>query len=103
MNVEPNVVITELIVDVDNFYHHIDNSNINIEQQVQKLAQSLQHFNVPLYTLTNSNEEKAADDFHIIHMDLAKNYTGLTVFFHRLVLAFRFLQAHPEKIGRAHV
>lgn len=96
MNVEPNVVITEFIVDVDNFYHHIDNSNINIEQQVQKLAQSLKHFNVPLYTLTNSNEEKDAVDFHIIHMDLAKNYTGLTVFFHRLVLAFRFLQAHPE-------
>lgn len=96
MNVEPNVVITEFIVNVDNYYHIIDNSNVNVAEKVQKLAQSLGRFKVPLYTLTNSDEEKDEDGFHIIHMDLAKEYTGLTVFFHRLILAFKFLQAHPE-------
>lgn len=96
MKVEPNVVITEFIINVDNYYHIIDNSNVNIEQKVQRLAQSLSRFKVPLYTLTNSDEEKDEDGLHIIHMDLTKEYTGLTVFFHRLILAFQFLQAHPE-------
>lgn len=97
MQVEPNVVITEFIINMDNVYHNFDNTNLDVAKQVSEQTESLAKFNVPFYVLTNSPDQVKDDgNFHIVNVDLFQHYPGLTIFFHRLLMAFDFLQAHPE-------
>ncbi len=41
MKVEPNVVITEFIVNMDNIFHLYENQNVNIAEEVQEQTASL--------------------------------------------------------------
>lgn len=53
MKVEPNVVISEFIVNMTDDLYHKDNSKIDISEKVKKQADSLANFKVPYYVLTN--------------------------------------------------
>lgn len=97
MQVEPNVVITEFITNMDNVYHDYDNINIDIATHVQEQAASLAEHGVPFYVLTNDSKQVTdKGDFHIPHVDLFDHYPDLSIFFYRLLMAYDFLQDHPE-------
>lgn len=97
MKVEPNVVISEFIVNMTDDLYHKDNSKVDVAEKVKKQAQSLTHFHVPYYVLTNGqNQEKAEDGLTITHIDLFEHYPNLTLYFYRILMAFDFLKAHPE-------
>ena len=40
MQVEPNVVITEFIINMDNVYHDYDNTNLDVSERVKEQAQA---------------------------------------------------------------
>lgn len=97
MKVEPNVVISEFIVNMTDDLYHKDNSKVDVAEKVKKQAQSLTNFHVPYYVLTNGqNQEKAEDGLTITHIDLFEHYPNLTLYFYRILMAFDFLKAHPE-------
>lgn len=97
MQIEPSVVITEFITNMDNIYHNYDNTNINVAEHVRKQAASLAEHNVPFYVLTDNPEQVVdKDDFHVIHVELFNHYSGISIFFYRLLMAYDFLQDHPE-------
>ncbi|WP_323052094.1 hypothetical protein [Pediococcus acidilactici] len=97
MQVEPNVVITEFIINMDNVYHDYDNTNLDVSERVKEQAQSLDEHDVPFYVLTNSPDQVVdKDKFHIVNIELFQHYSGISIFFYRLLMAYDFLQAHPE-------
>ena len=96
MKVEPNVVITEFIVNMDNIFHLYENQNVNIAEEVQEQTASLARYGVPFYVLTNSSEGGDEDNLHIVNMKLFEHYPNLTLYFYRFLMAYDFLQAHPE-------
>ncbi|KAF0425794.1 hypothetical protein GBO86_03320 [Pediococcus acidilactici] len=96
MKVEPNVVITEFIVNMDNIFRLYENHNVDVAEQVQDQAASLARFKVPFYVLTNGPDAKDDGDLHVVHLDLFNYYPKLTLYFYRFLMAYDFLQAHPE-------
>lgn len=96
MKVEPNVVITEFIVNMDNIFHLYENQNVNIAEEVQEQTASLARYGVPFYVLTNSSEGGDEDNLHIVNMKLFEHYPNLTLYFYRFLMTYDFLQAHPE-------
>ncbi|KAF0424903.1 hypothetical protein GBO86_08125 [Pediococcus acidilactici] len=97
MKVEPNVVISEFIVNMDEILYHKDNSKIDIAEKVKKQTDSLAHFKVPYYVLTNGpSRDDVGDGVTITHLDLFEHYPNLTLYFYRILMAFDFLKAHPE-------
>ncbi|MBW9300540.1 hypothetical protein [Pediococcus acidilactici] len=99
MKVEPNVVISEFITNMDDLLHHEDTHNVNIPSKVAPQKKSLERFNVPYYVLTNEPNQETIDNLHIVNVDLQKIYERfphLTLYFYRIFMAFYFLQDHPE-------
>lgn len=97
MKVEPNVVISEFIVNMVDELHGADNSNVDVAEKVKEQADSLADFKVPYYVLTNGPGREHVDDgLTIVHLDLFEHFPNLTLYFQRLLLAFDFLKAHPE-------
>ncbi|KAF0370617.1 hypothetical protein JIO05_08420 [Pediococcus acidilactici] len=99
MKVEPNIVISEFITKMEDVLYHKDNSNVDILSKVAQQADSLKHFQVPYYVLTNEPSQKRIDNLNITNVDLKKiyqNYPDMTLYFCRIFMAFYFLQAHPE-------
>ena len=96
MKVEKNVVISEFIVNMYDPHYGQDNSNVDIPERTRTQAESLTRFRVPYYVLTNAEGQEAETGAHIIHMDLFNHYPDLTLYFHRILMAFEFLQKHPE-------
>ncbi|KAF0425847.1 hypothetical protein GBO86_03620 [Pediococcus acidilactici] len=96
MKVESNVVITEFIINMDNFFHLYDNHDVDVAEQVQDQATSLAQFDVPFYVLTNSPDPKDSGNLHIVNMKLFEHYPDLTLYFYRFLMAYEFLLAHPE-------
>lgn len=95
MQVEPNIVISEFIVGMNDDLYHQDNSNVNIVEKARKQAESLARFEVPYYVLTNGSAQAGEGNLHIEHVELFE-YPRLTLYFYRILMAFDFLQAHPE-------
>lgn len=97
VQVEPDVVITEFITNMDNIYHDYDNTNIDIAAHVKEQATSLAEHDVPFYVLTDDPQQVAdKGSFHITHIDSFNHYPDLSIFFYRLLMAYDFLQDHPE-------
>lgn len=96
MKVESNVVITEFIINMDNFFHLYDNYDVDVAEQVQDQAASLAQFDVPFYVLTNSSDTQDNGNLHIVNMKLFEHYPDLTLYFYRFLMAYEFLLAHPE-------
>lgn len=97
VQVEPDVVITEFITNMDNIYHDYDNTNIDIAAHVKEQATSLAEHDVPFYVLTDDPQQVVdKGSFHITHIDSFKHYPDLSIFFYRLLMAYDFLQDHPE-------
>lgn len=97
MKVEPNVVISEFIVNMTDDLYHKDNSKIDISEKVKKQADSLANFKVPYYVLTNGpGQENLEKGLTITHVDLFEHYPDLTLYFYRILMAFDFLKDHPE-------
>lgn len=99
MKVEPNIVISEFITNMDDLLHQEDTHNVDISEKVVEQNQSLKRFNVPYYVLTNEASQEPIDNLHIVNVDLQKIYErfpDLTVYFYRVFMAFYFLQDHPE-------
>lgn len=97
MKVEPNVVISEFIVNMTDDLYHKDNSKIDISEKVKKQADSLANFKVPYYVLTNGqSQENLEKGLTITHVDLFEHYPDLTLYFYRILMAFDFLKDHPK-------
>lgn len=99
MKVEPNIVISEFITNMNDLLHQEDTHNVDISEKVVEQNQSLKRFNVPYYVLTNEASQEPIDNLHIVNVDLQKIYDrfpDLTVYFYRVFMAFYFLQDHPE-------
>ena len=90
MKVEPNVVITEFIVNMDNIFHLYENQNVNIAEEVQEQTASLARYGVPFYVLTNSSEGGDEDNLHIVNMKLFEHYPNLTLYFYRFLMRTTF-------------
>lgn len=97
MKVEPNVVISEFIVNMVDDLHQKDNSKVDVAEKVKEQAESLAHFQVPYYVITNGpGRDNIGDGLTIVHHDLFEHYPNLTLYFHRILMAFDFLKSHPE-------
>lgn len=96
MKVEKNIVISEFIVNMYDPHYGQDNSHVDIPAKTKTQAESLSQFHVPYYVLTNSESQESDTGAHIVHMDLFSHYPNLTLYFHRILMAFEFLQKHPE-------
>lgn len=99
MKVEPNIVLSVFITNMEDINHHEDTTNVDISSKVATQAQSLKHHKVPYYLLTNEPSQEKNENLSIVHVNLDKifhNYSDLTVYFFRIFMAFKFLQAHPE-------
>jgi hypothetical protein len=49
MKVEPNIVISEFITNMNDLLHQEDTHNVDISEKVVEQNQSLKRFNVPYY------------------------------------------------------
>lgn len=96
MQVEKNVVISEFIVNMEDVLYHRDNTDVNIAEKVAEQTASLAHYGVAHYVLTNAANQQDSDNLHIVQTDLFEHYPKLTLYFYRILMAFDFLQAHPE-------
>ncbi|WP_426422789.1 hypothetical protein [Pediococcus acidilactici] len=96
MKVEPNVVISEFIVNMKDPFKNADNNNVNISKAVANQAKSLAEHYVPFYVLTNANSQEGLAGAHIVHHDLFNHFPNLSLYFHRILMAYEFLQSHPE-------
>lgn len=96
MKVEPNVVISEFIIDMEDSFKHADNQNVDVSQAVATQAKSLADHHVPYYVLTNADSQEGPEGTHIVHHDLFNHFPHLSLYFHRILMAYEFLQAHPE-------
>ncbi|MEE6657911.1 hypothetical protein RAO19_06660 [Pediococcus acidilactici] len=97
MKVEPNVVISEFIVNMADDLHKEDNSKVDVAEKVKEQTDSLVNFQVPYYGLTNGpSKDNVGDGLTIVHLDLFEHFPKLTLYFHRILMAFEFLKTHPE-------
>lgn len=76
--------------------YHRDNTDVNIAKKVAEQTASLAHYGVAHYVLTNAANQQDSDNLHIVRTDLFEHYPKLTLYFYRILMAFDFLQAHPE-------
>lgn len=96
MKVESNIVISEFIVNMKDPFKNTDNHGINISDIVAPQAKSLFEHSVPYYVLTNGGSQEGPAGTHIVHQDLFNHFPNLSLYFHRILMAYDFLQAHPE-------
>lgn len=99
MKVEPNIVLSVFITNMEDINHHEDTTNVDIPSKVATQAHSLENFQVPYYLLTNEPSQEKIENLSIVNVNLDRiyhNYSDLSVYFLRIFMAFKFLQDHPE-------
>lgn len=96
MKVENKIVLTEMIIGMDDHLYHRDTMQISVAESVEKQARSLERYNLPLYVLTNTDQQTTQSNVHMLQIELPKYQIPLSFYFLRWRMAFDFLQAHSE-------
>ncbi|KRN27703.1 hypothetical protein IV38_GL001916 [Lactobacillus selangorensis] len=78
-----------------------DPQRLNVEppqlnEYAQALVKSTMRFTTPVYVVTDLEEKSNQAGLHIVTMPLPEDFDELSMYYQRWILAFHFIQAHPE-------